>query len=78
MKGLVQKQVIVQWYTPEERIPQNDLTVLATVSGKAKGVEFGHALMIMIYDTEDGWFSMEYEFDELTVHAWCDIDPYEG
>lgn len=78
MKGLVQKQVIVQWYTPEERVPQNDFAVLATVSGKANGVEFKHALMIMIYDTEEGWFSMEYEFDELTVHAWCDIDPYEG
>ena len=78
MKGLVQKQVIVQWYTPEERVPQNDFAVLATVSGKAKGVEFKQALMIMIYDTEEGWFSMEYEFDELTVHAWCDIDPYEG
>lgn len=78
MKGLVQKQVIVQWYTPEERVPQNDFAVLATVSGKAKGVEFKHVLMIMIYDTEEGWFSMEYEFDELTVHAWCDLRPYGG
>lgn len=21
---------------------------------------------------------LAYEFDELTVHAWCDLEPYKG
>lgn len=78
---MIEKQVIVQWYTPEEKSPENDIAVVATISGKArKGLltTFDHALVIMFYDENEGWYSLEYDFEELTVHAWCDIDPYEG
>ena len=30
------------------------------------------------FDMDEGWQSMDYEFSELTVHAWCDLEPYDG
>lgn len=77
---MIEKQVIVNWYTPEERSPENDMAVVATISGKARGGlnTFSHALVIMFYNEKEGWYSLEYDFEELTVHAWCDLEEYGG
>lgn len=77
---MIQKQVIVQWYTVEENTPEDDIAVVATVSGVARGglSTFQKALVIMFYNQNEGWYSLEYDFEELTVHAWCDLDAYGG
>lgn len=76
---LIQRQVIVTWIKPEEKLPPNDVTVIATISGRAGNNHFERVLLPMEHDDDgSGWWSMSYDFDELTVHAWCDIEPYEG
>lgn len=81
--GLVkERQVIVTWLTPEEALPPEYMVVVATISGRGvcngQGIEYDHAMMMMEY-AEDGcgWMSSDgVEFDELTVHAWADLEAY--
>lgn len=82
MALVIERQVIVTWYTPKEKLPPEYMTVLATISGvgcnNGYGIMYDHALMVMEY-AEDGcgWLSVDgIEFDELTVHAWADIEAY--
>ena len=76
---MIERQVIVTWYTPEEKLPPEDMGVIATVSGNVNGtLIFERALQTAYYDKKEGWYSEEYSFTELTVHAWCDLEPYEG
>ena len=50
MKGqLIERQVIVTWYTPEEKLPPDDDLVIVTVSGKIANMEFDHAFAIADY-----------------------------
>ena len=35
-KAAVNRQVIVTWFTPEEKLPEEDIGVLATVTARAK------------------------------------------
>lgn len=74
-----ERQVIVTWYTPEEKLPPEDMGVVATVSGNVNGTTiFERAVLVVCYDKEEGWYSEDYNFTELTVHAWCDLEAYEG
>ena len=80
---VVEKQVIVNWYRPEEKLPPEVWdVVLCTVSGRAKFATFDHVLALMSYDKQIGWFIVENfgndEITEFKVHAWCDLDPYKG
>ena len=76
---LIEKQVIVQWYTPKEKKPTEDEFVVCTISGRAKGnCEFEHALQLLAYSKDEGWYSMDYDFELLIVHAWCDLESYKG
>lgn len=83
-KGIIEKQVIVEWYVPVEKHPQEDMAVVATISGRTTSSErgevkhFDHAIVILFWDFEMGWYSMEYDFELLIVHAWCGIEPYKG
>lgn len=83
-KGIVEKQVIVEWYTPGKKHPEENTAVVATISGRTTSSErgevkhFDHAIVILFWDFEMGWYSMEYDFELLIVHAWCDIEPYKG
>lgn len=72
-----QRQVIVTWYTPEEKTPEMDMIVVATITGKAKGILFNHSFALLIW-TERGWLSLDWDLEELTVHAWCDLEIYGG
>ena len=76
-KMLVERQVIVTWNKPKEQLPPIDHAVVATVSGYAKNIVFDHAMVMLQYDT-CGWVSDEYDFMELEVHAWADLEPYKG
>lgn len=75
---MIERQVIVTWHTPEERLPQDDVGVIATISGEAHNIRFNHAMVNLYYCEEEGWYSTDYDFSELTVHAWCDLKPYGG
>lgn len=77
-KAAVNRQVIVTWFTPEEKLPPEDVGVLATVTARAKNREFIRAILTVFYCKSEGWYELDYGFTELTVHAWCDLEPYEG
>ena len=80
---MIERQVIVTWYTPEEKLPQDDAFVIVTVSGKFGHVTYDHAFSIANYLKDDGgwWFEdrlLERFNDGVTVHAWADLEPYGG
>ncbi len=72
---VVEKKVIVQWYTPDEKLPELDTRVVATIDGRYKNIKFTNALAILEWSDDCGWFSYDYDFEELDVIAWCDIEP---
>lgn len=82
MGKLVERQVIASWYKPEEKLPpENWDTMLLTIAGHGKNVQYDHAFAIGGYDPENGWFLEgpdEDKLTEFTVHAWSDIEPYRG
>jgi hypothetical protein len=75
---MTERQVIVTWYTPAEKLPEEDISVVATVSGKAGSDHFHHAMVTLYYSKKSGWYSIDFSFDYLIVHAWCDLEPYNG
>ena len=75
---MVERQVFVTWYTPEEKLPKEDTTVLVTVSGIGKNFSYSHAFALAEWCGPDGWFLNDVELDEFDVHGWCDIEPYGG
>lgn len=75
---MIERQVIVTWYTPEEKLPLEDEYVFCTISGRAKNITFNNAVALMCYCKDEGWYSLEHDFDELEVLAWCDLQPYGG
>lgn len=61
-------------------LPDPDVIVPITVSGEAGNVTYDHALMLGTYFPGDGWFIEGLDPDEqnkITVHAWCELEPYE-
>ena len=77
---VVEKQVIVTWYTPEEKLPPEHEWVVVSFSGKDGNATYDHAIGIANY-AEDGlgWLMEVLSDDaEFTIHAWADLDPYEG
>lgn len=74
---VVERQVIVTWEKPEEKMPNEGDIVVVTVSGKGKNVEYDHAFALAEwYDDGEGWYVSCPDLDECTVHAWCDLEPY--
>ena len=78
----VERQVIVQWNKPTEKLPEDDCFVVVTVSGKFGNVTYDHALLIANWMDEDGWYFedplAECFNEDVTVHAWADLEPYGG
>lgn len=72
------KQVIVVWFTPEERLPKEDYITVVTFSGKDRSVSYDHALGLATWaDDGCGWIIEGLSDDaEYEIHAWCDLDPY--
>lgn len=75
---MIERQVIVSWYDPEEKLPEEDLIVIATVSGKADGLRLERTLLPICYGGNEGWYSPDLQLEEITVHGWCDLEPYKG
>ncbi|MBR1673577.1 MAG: hypothetical protein IJ703_01300 [Eubacterium sp.] len=72
------KRFEVIWYTPHEKLPPEDKIVTATICGKADKLIFDHGLVELGWCKSNGWYSPEYDFEELDVLAWCDFEPYRG
>ena len=73
-----ERQVIVCWYTPEEKHPPEGEIVIVSMSGKfSNGIIYSHAFAIAEWWDDDGWILTDIEKPlEYTVHAWCDLEPY--
>lgn len=81
-----EKQVIVCWYQPDEKLPELNKCVLATVNttstiSTAIPLQYHmyNRLLLVVY-TENGWSVWDYheqsKIDDLEIIAWCDIEPY--
>ena len=53
-KAAKERQVIVTWYRPAEKVPPADYSTLITFSGKLKNDEYNHALGIASYFPGEG------------------------
>ncbi len=82
MSKLIERQTIVTWHRPNERVPEDGVYVVATISGKVGNINFDHALVMAEYWNDEGWTVDPYDFDRkgawLKVHAWADLEPYGG
>ena len=76
---MIERQVIVTWYTPAEKLPEKYEIVVATISGRTGSVEYDHTFGLIEW-TGDQWdLSMvDVDLTEFVVHAWCDLEPYGG
>ena len=77
--GMVkERQVIVTWTTPGERLPDPDMYVVVTVNAQAGGSSWENALMTgAYYDDTDEWEIVGLpEEADYEVVAWADLDPY--
>ena len=76
----IERQVIVTWYTPEEKMPPQGKTVIITISGHGYNIDHDHVLGIAKWQDDYGWVIYAPDVVVLiwgyTVHAWCDLDPY--
>ena len=79
---MVERQAIVTWYKPDEKLPPEGEYVVATISGKTRNITFDHALVMATWFGDDGWGVDDYDFSlkgaSLIVHAWADLESYEG
>lgn len=79
---MIERQVIVTWYTPEEKLPEEDVFTIVTISGKIYNVTYDHAFAIATYYKNEGWVFDDMLLDvgknELKVDAWADLEPYGG
>lgn len=82
---MIERQTIVTWEDPKKKKPEPCVFVVVTVSAKLDGITYGHALAIADYwddDEENGWSYMdpmlERHADQVTMHAWADLEPYAG
>lgn len=78
----VERQVITTWYKPDEKLPEDGIIVVATISGKSRSIGFDHALVTAEYYSDEGWCVDPFDFSLkgswITVHAWADLEPYGG
>lgn len=76
---MIERQVFVTWYAPTEKQPPEGDIVVATISGKGKGVTYDHTFaLVEWYDDGLGWALTDIELDEFEVHAWADLKPLGG
>jgi len=79
---MIERQVIVTWFTPEEKLPEEGMLVVLSVSGHiGDNIELDHTLKIgSYYEDGLGWdfegVDEEREDIDITVHAWADLSPY--
>lgn len=81
-KAVAKRQVIATWYTPKEKLPPQDCYVVVSFSGHVPGeCGYENVLGTGAYYSREGWLIdglTDEESSYMTVHAWCDIEPYGG
>lgn len=84
MGAAIVRQDIVTWYTPDERMPEEDVAVIVTFSGKVGNKTFVHAIGTATFYAE-GWhvdgvddIDLNRNDNSITIEAWCDLEPYGG
>lgn len=78
-KSAVERQVIVTWHKPAEKLPPKDCNTIITFSGKSQNAEYKHVFGIASYFPGEGWMidgMDENVSDRMTIEAWADLDPY--
>ena len=76
---MIERQVIVTWYMPEEKLPPEDEDYVVTFSGKDGSITYDHVLGVGTWFGRDGWYIRELSEDaEFTIHAWADLESYKG
>ncbi len=82
---MIEKQVIVTWFTPEEKLPPDEKMVIVTFTGRDGSILYDHALGMGIWcDNGDGWCISGWIIEglsysaEYVINAWCDLKSYRG
>ena len=77
---MIEKQVIVTWYTPEEKLPPECVICAVTFSGKDGHSDYQHALGIASWMSDGhGWLVDGLSDDaQFKIEAWCDLEPLGG
>lgn len=77
-KRIIRKHMTDGWIPVEERMPENDDFVLATVTGIYNVLTFSEAIQLASYCKDDGWFIEGYpEWENPNVSAWRPLpEPY--
>ena len=74
---MIERQVIVTWNRPEEKLPPVGEEVIVTISGSTKHQTYDHVFALASWYGEWGWELMYCpDLEEYVVHAWCDLEPY--
>lgn len=75
---IIRKHMNDGWIPVEERLPEDDDFVLATVTGIYNVLTFSGAIQLASYCKDDGWFIEGYpEWENPNVSAWRPLpDPY--
>ena len=77
---MIERQVIVNWYTPEEKLPEEGEFVIVTFSGNDQDhrIKYDHTFGIAEWCNDgEGWYLYDGP-PEFTIHAWSDLEPYQG
>ena len=78
IKAIIHDHINDGWIPVEERMPENDDFVLATVTGIYNVLTFSEAIQLASYCKDDGWFIVGYpEWENPNVSAWRPLpEPY--
>lgn len=83
-KAAAERQVIVTWYTPEEKLPPEGMRVVVTFSGRTKDTIYSHVIGVARCCSEYECEEPAWDIDGLSiedsvrmhVESWADLEPY--
>ena len=78
--GTILKALKTEWIPVEERLPEEDVIVLVTVSGFYSHLTFSNAIELGNLCSDGSWFIEGYpDWDDPEVTAWMPLpEPYQG
>lgn len=78
MPKLIERMIIVDWYTPEEKAPEEGKFTVVSISGQQGNIHYDHTFAIAEYWKDEGWVIDGMAPGTFEVIAWCDLEPYGG